>query len=126
MEDLNKILIQLKEDKVIDSLVEYAYILKMVREIWLNDEIIKSIGTLLDSLLSLVPVIERISNVLNDPNFRKVIDVLTSEDVVKIIQNPEKMTFTKLLKEMGDEKFQKGLGIIVKLIEKIGEATSNK
>lgn len=122
-ENMNRIIKLLEEDKVIDTLVEYAYILKMIKEIWLNDEIVKSLGTLMNSILSLVPILEKFADLLNDPNVRKVIDVITSEEVVKIIQNPEKMTLTKLLSEMGNENFQRGLGIIIKIIEKIGEKT---
>jgi Protein of unknown function (DUF1641). len=122
-ENMNRIVKLLEEDKLIDTLVEYAYILKMIREIGLNDEIIKNLGTLMNSILSLVPILEKFADLLNDPNVRQVIDVITSEEVVKIIQNPERMTVTKLLSEMRNENFQRGLGIIIKIIEKIGEKT---
>jgi len=122
-ENMNRIIKLLEEDKLIDTLVEYAYILKMIREIGLNDEIIKNLGTLMNSILSLVPILEKFADLLNDPNVRQVIDVITSEEVVKIIQNPERMTVTKLLSEMRNENFQRGLGIVIKIIEKIGEKT---
>ncbi|PVU75229.1 hypothetical protein DDW11_03570 [Sulfolobus sp. SCGC AB-777_G06] len=122
-ENMNRIIKLLEEDKLIDTLVEYAYILKMIREIGLNDEIIRNLGTLMNSILSLVPILEKFADLLNDPNVRQVIDVITSEDVVKIIQNPERMTVTKLLSEMGNENFQRGLGIVIKIVEKIGEKT---
>jgi uncharacterized protein YjgD (DUF1641 family) len=122
-ENMNRIVKLLEEDKLIDTLVEYAYILKMIREIGLNDEIIRNLGTLMNSILSLVPILEKFADLLNDPNVRQVIDVITSEEVVQIIQNPERMTVTKLLSEMRNENFQRGLGIIIKIIEKIGEKT---
>ncbi|MEJ2781188.1 DUF1641 domain-containing protein [Stygiolobus sp. CP850M] len=122
-ENMNRIIKLLEEDKLIDTLVEYAYILKMIREIGLNDEIIRNLGTLMNSILSLVPILEKFADLLNDPNVRQVIDVITSEEVVQIIQNPERMTVTKLLSEMRNENFQRGLGIIIKIIEKIGEKT---
>jgi len=122
-ENMNRIIKSLEEDKLIDTLVEYAYILKMIREIGLNDEIIRNLGTLMNSILSLVPILEKFADLLNDPNVRQVIDVITSEEVVQIIQNPERITVTKLLSEMRNENFQRGLGIIIKIIEKIGEKT---
>jgi uncharacterized protein YjgD (DUF1641 family) len=122
-ENMNRIVKLLEEDKLIDTLVEYAYILKMIREIGLNDEIIRNLGTLMNSILSLVPILEKFADLLNDPNVRQVIDVVTSEEVVQIIQNPERMTVTKLLSETRNENFQRGLGIIIKIVEKIGEKT---
>jgi uncharacterized protein YjgD (DUF1641 family) len=122
-ENMNRIIKSLEEDKLIDTLVEYAYILKMIREIGLNDEIIRNLGTLMNSILSLVPILEKFADLLNDPNVRQVIDVITSEEVVQIIQNPERITVIKLLSEMRNENFQRGLGIIIKIIEKIGEKT---
>jgi uncharacterized protein YjgD (DUF1641 family) len=123
---LNQIITKLKEDKVIDSTVEYLYILKMIRDIWLNDEVIKELGSLLNSILALVPIIEKLSEFLSDPEVVKIINTITSEDTIKIIQNPEKMGLTKLLSEMRNENFQRGLGILIKIIEKIGEATKSK
>ncbi|MUM65016.1 DUF1641 domain-containing protein [Acidianus infernus] len=125
-EYLNQIITKLKEDKVIDSIVEYLYILKMVRDIWLNDEVIKDLGSLLNSILALVPIIEKLSEFLSDPEVVKIINTIASEDTIKIIQNPEKMSLTKLLSEMRNENFQRGLGLLVKIIEKIGEATEGK
>lgn len=122
-ENMNRIVKLLEEDKLIDTLVEYAYILKMIREIGLNDEIIRNLGTLMNSILSLVPILEKFADLLNDPNVRHVIDVITSEEVVQIIQNPERITMTKLLSETRNENFQRGLGIVIKIIEKIGEKT---
>ena len=122
-ENMDRIIKLLEEDKLIDTLVEYAYILKMIREIGLNDEIVKNLGTLMNSILSLVPILEKFADLLNDPNVRQVIDVITSEEVVKIIQNPERITVTKLLSEVRNENFQRGLGIIIKIVEKIGEKT---
>ncbi|AEE93121.1 hypothetical protein Ahos_0229 [Acidianus hospitalis W1] len=123
---LDQIITKLKEDKVIDSTVEYLYILKMIRDIWLNDEVIKDLGSLLNSILALVPIIEKLSEFLSDPEIVKIINTITSEDTIKIIQNPEKMGMTKLLSEMRNENFQRGLGILIKIIEKIGEATKSK
>jgi uncharacterized protein YjgD (DUF1641 family) len=123
---LEQIITKLKEDKVIDSTVEYLYILKMIRDIWLNDEVIKELGSLLNSILALVPIIEKLSEFLSDPEIVKIINAITSEDTIKIIQNPEKMGLTKLLSEMRNENFQRGLGILIKIIEKIGEATKSK
>lgn len=125
-EYLNQIITKLKEDKVIDSTVEYLYILKMVRDIWLNDEVIKDLGSLLNSILALVSIIEKLSEFLSDPEVVKIINTIASEDTIKIIQNPEKMSLTKLLSEMRNENFQRGLGVLVKIIEKIGEATKGK
>ncbi|WP_373469250.1 DUF1641 domain-containing protein [Acidianus infernus] len=125
-EYLNQIITKLKEDKVIDSIVEYLYILKMVRDIWLSDEVIKDLGSLLNSILALVPIIEKLSEFLSDPEVVKIINTIASEDTIKIIQNPEKMSLTKLLSEMRNENFQRGLGVLVKIIEKIGEATKGK
>jgi uncharacterized protein YjgD (DUF1641 family) len=123
---LEQIITKLKEDKVIDSTVEYLYILKMIRDIWLNDEVIKELGSLLNSILALVPIIEKLSEFLSDPEIVKIINTIASEDTIKIIQNPEKMGLTKLLSEMRNENFQRGLGILIKIIEKIGEATVSK
>jgi uncharacterized protein YjgD (DUF1641 family) len=123
---LDQIITKLKEDKVIDSTVEYLYILKMVRDIWLNDEVIKDLGSLLNSILALVPILEKLSEFLSDPEVVKIINTITSEETIKIIQNPEKMGMTKLLSEMRNENFQRGLGILIKIIEKIGEATKSK
>ena len=123
---LDQIITKLKEDKVIDSTVEYLYILKMIRDIWLNDEVIKDLGSLLNSILALVPIVEKLSEFLSDPEIVKIINAITSEDTIKIIQNPEKMGMTKLLSEMRNENFQRGLGILIKIIEKIGEATKSK
>jgi uncharacterized protein YjgD (DUF1641 family) len=123
---LDQIITKLKEDKVIDSTVEYLYILKMIRDIWLNDEVIKELGSLLNSILALVPIIEKLSEFLSDPEVVKIINTIASEDTIKIIQNPEKMGMTKLLSEMRNENFQRGLGILIKIIEKIGEATKSK
>jgi uncharacterized protein YjgD (DUF1641 family) len=123
---LDQIIAKLKEDKVIDSTVEYLYLLKMIRDIWLNDEVIKDLGSLLNSILALVPIIEKLSEFLSDPEVVKIINTITSEDTIKIIQNPEKMGMTKLLSEMRNENFQRGLGILIKIIEKIGEATKSK
>ncbi|PVU68037.1 hypothetical protein DDW01_01255 [Sulfolobus sp. SCGC AB-777_G05] len=123
---LEQIITKLKEDKVIDSTVEYLYILKMIRDIWLNDEVIKELGSLLNSILALVPIVEKLSEFLSDPEIVKIIDAITSEDTIKIIQNPEKMGLTRLLSEMRNENFQRGLGILIKIIEKIGEATKSK
>lgn len=123
---LDQIITKLKEDKVIDSTVEYLYILKMIRDIWLNDEVIKELGSLLNSILALVPIIEKLSEFLSDPEVVKIINTIASEDTIKIIQNPEKMGLTKLLLEMKNENFQRGLGILIKIIEKIGEATKSK
>lgn len=123
---LDQIITKLKEDKVIDSTVEYLYILKMIRDIWLNDEVIKDLGSLLNSILALVPIVEKLSEFLSDPEVVKIINTITSEDTIKIIQNPEKMGMTKLLSEMRNENFQRGLGILIKIIEKIGEATKSK
>jgi len=125
-ENMNRIIKLLEEDKLIDTLVEYAYILKIIREIWLNDEIVENLGTLMNSILSLVPILEKFADLLNDPNVRQVIDVITSEEVVKIIQNPERITVSKLLSEMRNENFQKGLGIVIKIIEKIGKNETRK
>ncbi|MCY0883083.1 MAG: DUF1641 domain-containing protein, partial [Acidianus infernus] len=108
------------------SIVEYLYILKMVRDIWLSDEVIKDLGSLLNSILALVPIIEKLSEFLSDPEVVKIINTIASEDTIKIIQNPEKMSLTKLLSEMRNENFQRGLGVLVKIIEKIGEATKGK
>jgi len=123
---LEQIITKLKEDKVIDSTVEYLYILKMIRDIWLNDEVIKDLGSLLNSILALVPIVEKLSEFLSDPEVVKIINTIASEDTIKIIQNPEKMGLTKLLSEMRNENFQRGLGILIKIIEKIGEATKSK
>jgi len=121
MTNLNEIVKNLEEDKVIESLVEYAYILKMIKDIWLNDEVIKDIGSLIDSILTLVPILQKLSQFLSDPTVSKVIETITSEEAIKIIQNPEKMSLGKLILEFRNENFQRGLGIIIKLIEKIGE-----
>jgi uncharacterized protein YjgD (DUF1641 family) len=77
----------------------------------------------MNSILSLVLILEKFADVLNDLNVRQVVDVITSEEVVQIIQNPERITVIKLLSEMRNENFQRGLGIIIKIIEKIGEKT---
>ncbi|MDT7861954.1 MAG: DUF1641 domain-containing protein [Saccharolobus sp.] len=121
MTNLNEIVKNLEEDKVIESLAEYAYILKMIKDIWLNDEVIKDIGSLIDSILTLVPILQKLSQFLSDPTVSKVIETITSEEAIKIIQNPEKMSLGKLILEFRNENFQRGLGIIIKLIEKIGE-----
>ncbi len=121
MTNLNEIVKNLEEDKVIESLAEYAYILKMIKDIWLNDEVIKDIGSLIDSILTLVPILQKLSQFFSDPTVSKVIETITSEEAIKIIQNPEKMSLGKLILEFRNENFQRGLGIIIKLIEKIGE-----
>ncbi|BDB99559.1 DUF1641 domain-containing protein [Saccharolobus caldissimus] len=121
MTNLNEIVKNLEEDKVIESLAEYAYILKMIKDIWLNDEVIKDIGSLIDSILTLVPILQKLSQFLSDPTVSKVIETITSEETIKIIQNPEKMSLGKLILEFRNENFQRGLGMIIKLIEKIGE-----
>ena len=120
---LNQILAKLKEDKVLDSAVEYLYMLKMVRDIWLNDELVKEIGSLMNSILALVPVIEKLSELLSSPEVQKVINALSSEETVKAIQNPEKVGLTKLMTELRNEDFQRGLGVLVSLIKAIGKAT---
>lgn len=120
---LNQILAKLKEDKVLDSTVEYLYMLKMVRDIWLNDELVKDIGSLMDSILALVPVIEKLSELLSNPEVQKVINALASEETIKAIQNPEKVGLTRLMTELRNEDFQRGLGVLVSLIKTIGKAT---
>ena len=120
---LNQILTKLKEDKVLDSTVEYLYMLKMVRDIWLNDELVKEIGSLMNSILALIPIIEKLSEFLSSPEVQKVINALASEETVKVIQNPEKVGLTKLMTELRNEDFQRGLGVLVSLIKAIGKAT---
>ena len=122
-EYLNQILAKLKEDKVLDSTVEYLYMLKMVRDIWLNDELVKEIGSLMNSILALVPVIEKLSELLSSPEVQKVINALVSEETVRAIQNPEKVGLTRLMTELRNEDFQRGLGVLVSLIKTIGKAT---
>jgi uncharacterized protein YjgD (DUF1641 family) len=124
--DLAQLLEQLERDKVLDSAVEFLYILKMVRDIWLNDEMVKSLGTLIDSLASLVPVLEKLAKFLSDPEVMRIINALASEETLKELQNPEKVTLTKLLTEMRSEEFQRGLGVVVTLIKKVGEAYAKK
>ncbi|WP_269077259.1 hypothetical protein [Saccharolobus islandicus] len=36
----------------------------MIKDIWLNDEVIKDIGSLIDSILTLVPILQNISYIV--------------------------------------------------------------
>ncbi len=105
------------EEPDLEALIEIISIYRLIRDM-LNDQLISDLSKIASSLLKVV----------NAVSSTDLIDILErglqDPELDKALLNPPKIGLTGLLKALGDEDFQKGMGIMVALLKALGKAST--
>ena len=107
------------EEPDLEALIEIISIYRLIRDM-LNDQLISDLSKIASSLLKVV----------NAVSSTDLIDILErglqDPELDKALLNPPKIGLTGLLKALGDEDFQKGMGIMVALLKALGKASTTQ
>lgn len=86
---------------------------------YMNDETLKCVSEIMNASLKMLnalistDMIDILERSVQDPQFDKA------------LMNPPKIGLTGLFREMGNEDFQRGMGIMIELLKSIGRATKD-
>lgn len=115
MHEEKKIKLELDES-TFNTLIELLNSTKIIQD-YLNDQVIQDVSKHLGSLLKLLNIISStdliniIERGLQDPDLDR-----------ELLQSNNKVGIVGLLKAMGEDDFQRGLGLMVSLLKAIGRA----
>lgn len=115
MHEEKKIKLEIDES-TFNTLIELLNSTKIIQD-YLNDQVIQDVSKHLGSLLKLLNIISStdliniIERGLQDPNLDK-----------ELLQSNNKVGIVGLLAAMGDDDFQRGLGLMISLLKAIGRA----
>ncbi|BDC19502.1 DUF1641 domain-containing protein [Acidianus sp. HS-5] len=116
---------ELKESGAFDTLVNFAYALKSLRDA-LTDDAITNIGSTLSLLLDFLPRAQEFLNYALNPSVLKVMKALNSEEATKLLSNPPKVTLGGIVKQMTDDDVQKGIGVLFTIAKILGKSYSEQ
>ena len=104
------------DEQTYETLVELLNSAKIIQE-YLNDQIIKDSSKHLSAVFKL----------LNSISSTDLVDILErglqDPKLDKALLNPPKLGLVGLLKSLGDEDTQRGMGILISLLKAIGKAS---
>lgn len=86
---------------------------------YMNDETLKGVSEIMNASLKMLnalistDMIDILERSVQDPQFDKA------------LMNPPKIGLIGLLREMGNEDFQRGMGIMIELLKSMGRATKD-
>lgn len=86
---------------------------------FLNDQAIQDLSGMISQLLKLL-------NGLSSSDLVDVLErTLMDPDLDKALINPPKMGLLQIMRALGDEDTQKGIGILLTLVKSLGKAATN-
>ncbi|HID16721.1 TPA: DUF1641 domain-containing protein [Candidatus Bathyarchaeota archaeon] len=104
-------------EETYETLIELLNSFGIVQN-YLNDQVIEDVNKLLASMFKIVNIIsstdlvEILERALQDPNLDRA------------LLNPPKIGLLGLMRALGEENVQKGLGVLIEILRAIGKASS--
>ncbi|MCL5678042.1 MAG: DUF1641 domain-containing protein, partial [Candidatus Thermoplasmatota archaeon] len=116
-------LARIEREGVLDTLLDGAYVLKSFRD-GMNDESAANLSELFSEVLAHWRDVQALLNAASSPVLRRMLAVLSSDSLMKQLENaPAKKGGLSLLSP-SDPDIRKGLGVIFELLRVIGEEFS--
>ncbi len=102
----------------IEAILDLARTVGMLQN-YINDETAHGIARLMSTVL-------KITNAIMSTDFVDVMErAIQDPQLDKALIDPHKIGITGLLREMGNEDFQRGMGITIELLKAMGRATKD-
>ncbi len=111
---------RLERDGAIDAVIEWAYVLKFLRD-GLNDEATSNIASILSQMLTQWNSLHKLIEMMTSPTAERVIRVLTDQSIEARLESATPRKGGMSLLSLSDPDVRKGVGVLFELLKILGE-----
>jgi uncharacterized protein YjgD (DUF1641 family) len=120
IKNLTSYLKDLEKSGTLDTLINFSYSLKTLKDM-LNDDAIKNISETITKSIEVLTLTENFLKYANHPVFYNMVKVIASEETKKALSDPPLIGLGGLIAALRDKDVQRGLGILITILKILGK-----